>query len=92
MHRWVGSNGNVAPHGGAPHRRYDLLDPGAPARTLIDGFRRKAAGVSAIRAQGRRDPLFQYEVVCGARRHWTVTWLREHNYPEFPVSSSRCGP
>ena len=23
------------------------------------------------------------EVICGARRHWTITWLRANNYPRF---------
>jgi len=22
-------------------------------------------------------------VICGARRHWTISWLRAHNYPDF---------
>lgn len=49
--------------------------------------------IESIKAQGRQevpaivrriqnDPDYDYEVICGARRHWTVTWLREHNYPE----------
>ena len=29
------------------------------------------------------DPGYDYEVVCGARRHWTVGWLRDHGYPDF---------
>ena len=24
-----------------------------------------------------------FEVICGARRHWSVSWLRAHNYPDF---------
>ena len=23
-------------------------------------------------------------LICGARRHWTVSWLRAHNYTDFP--------
>lgn len=50
--------------------------------------------IESMRAQGRQevpaivrrvtgDHQHEFEVVCGARRHWTVTWLRGHNYPEF---------
>jgi len=50
--------------------------------------------IESMRAQGRQempaivrrvtgDPRHDFEVVCGARRHWTVTWLRANNYPEF---------
>jgi ParB family transcriptional regulator, chromosome partitioning protein len=50
--------------------------------------------IESMRAQGRQevpaivrrvtgDPQHEFEVVCGARRHWTVTWLRTNNYPQF---------
>jgi ParB family chromosome partitioning protein len=50
--------------------------------------------IESIRAQGRQevaaivrritgDPAHEFEVVCGARRHWTVAWLRANNFPEF---------
>ena len=50
--------------------------------------------LSSLRAQGRQeipaivrrvadDPTCQFEVICGARRHWSVTWLRAHDYPDF---------
>jgi ParB family chromosome partitioning protein len=29
------------------------------------------------------DPDHDYEVISGARRHWTVTWLRANNYPDI---------
>lgn len=51
---------------------------------LIESF--KAQGRQEVPAIVRRvkgaEPV-QYEVVCGARRHWSVTWMRAHNYPEF---------
>ncbi|MYE81011.1 MAG: ParB/RepB/Spo0J family partition protein [Gammaproteobacteria bacterium] len=65
------------------NRRYDLLTQ-ARCQDLIDGFR--AQGRQEFPAVVRKldgDPQHQYEVVCGARRHWTVTWLRANNYPEF---------
>jgi ParB family transcriptional regulator, chromosome partitioning protein len=50
--------------------------------------------IESIRAQGRQevpavvrrvtdDPHHDFEVICGARRHWTVSWLRANTYPEF---------
>lgn len=50
--------------------------------------------IESIKAQGRQempaivrrvsgDPDFDFEVICGARRHWSISWLRAHNYPEF---------
>ena len=29
------------------------------------------------------DPEHDYEVISGARRHWTVSWLRANNYPDI---------
>lgn len=46
----------------------------------------KAQGRQEVPAIVRRvagDPTFRYEVICGARRHWSVSWLRAHDYPEF---------
>lgn len=50
--------------------------------------------IESIKAQGRQempaivrrvrdDPQHNFEVICGARRHWSVSWLRNHNYPEI---------
>jgi len=50
--------------------------------------------IASLRAQGRQevpaivrrvsdDPLYRFEVVCGARRHWSISWLRAHDYPDF---------
>ena len=50
--------------------------------------------IESIKAQGRQEmPAivrrisgnedFDFEVICGARRHWSISWLRSHNYPEF---------
>ena len=65
------------------NRRYDLLTE-SRCQDLIDGF--KSQGRQEFPAIVRRttdDPNFEYEVICGARRHWVVSWLRENNYPEF---------
>lgn len=50
--------------------------------------------VESIKAQGRQevpaivrrlkdDPDHDYEIICGARRHWSVSWLRQNNHPEI---------
>jgi ParB family chromosome partitioning protein len=50
--------------------------------------------IESIKAQGRQempaivrrirdDPVYDFEVICGARRHWSISWLRAHNYPDF---------
>jgi ParB family chromosome partitioning protein len=50
--------------------------------------------IASLRAEGRQeipaivrrvtdDPQYRFEVVCGARRHWSVLWLRAHDYPDF---------
>lgn len=64
------------------NRDYALLND-RNCRDLIDG----------IRAQGRQEfPAIvrrltgegpAYEVICGARRHFAVSWLRANNYLQF---------
>lgn len=50
--------------------------------------------VDSVLAQGRQevpaivrrisgDPDHDFEVICGARRHWTVSWLRANNHTEI---------
>ena len=51
---------------------------------LIESF--KAQGKQEVPAIVRRvqaDPNYDYEVICGARRHWAVSWMRSHDYPHF---------
>lgn len=65
------------------NRDYAKLDETRCA-DLIESF--KAQGrqeVPAIVRRVRGDPGFDFEVICGARRHWTVSWLRDHNYTDF---------
>lgn len=61
------------------NRAYDLLTEDN-CRDLID----------SIRSQGQQEfPAIVrrreggYEVICGARRHFAISWLRAHNYPQF---------
>ena len=69
---WVGHN-----------REYSLLNEERCA-DLIESI--KAQGrqeLPAIVRRVRDDPNYEFEVICGARRHWTIAWLRQHNYPDF---------
>jgi ParB family chromosome partitioning protein len=51
---------------------------------LIESF--KAEGRQNFPAIVRRvegDPDHSFEVICGARRHWTVCWMRAHHQADF---------
>jgi ParB family transcriptional regulator, chromosome partitioning protein len=65
------------------NRDYSLLNEERCA-DLIESI--KAQGRQEIPAIVRRlsgDDGYDFEVICGARRHWSVSWLRAHNYPDF---------
>ena len=69
------------------NRRYDLLNEAACA-DLLESLR--AQGVQEFPAIVRRvqnDAAFDYEVICGARRHWSVSHLRnvEHRDIKFLI-------
>ena len=52
----------------------DLIDSlKSQGRQEVPAIVRRVMGVEGI----------DYEVICGARRHWTVSWLRTHDHPEF---------
>lgn len=62
------------------NRRYELLNEDR-CRDLIEGI--KAQGGQEFPAVVRKvkdDPSFDYEVICGARRHWAISWLRSQHY------------
>lgn len=65
------------------NRDYAALDENSCA-DLIESLR--AQGRQEVAAIVRRvtgDPQCDFEVVCGARRHWSVSWLRGHDYPDL---------
>jgi ParB family chromosome partitioning protein len=56
----------------------------ARCRDLIDSL--VAEGGQKVPAIVRRlkgDPEAEFEVLAGTRRHWSVSWLRAHSYPEM---------
>lgn len=79
--RWV--NASVCRMWDQHNRAYDLLTEDN-CRDLIDGIR--SQGQQEFPAIVRRLPAgdcAEYEVICGARRHFAVSWLNAHNYPQF---------
>ncbi len=53
-------------------------------RELIDAI--VAEGGQKVPAIVRRvegDPAFEFEVIAGTRRHWSISWLRQNSYPDM---------
>jgi ParB family chromosome partitioning protein len=67
----------------ARHNRDYALLTEENCRDLIDGI--KAQGQQEFPAIVRRleGETHEFEVICGARRHFAMTWLRANNYPQF---------
>ena len=71
------------------NRRYDLLNEAACA-DLLESLR--SQGEQEFPAIVRRvtdDPDYDYEVICGARRHWAISFLRtvEHRPIKFLIDA-----
>lgn len=67
----------------AHNRDYAALDE-ANCADLIESFRGQGRQeVAAIVRRVRSVAGIDFEVICGARRHWTTTWMRAHGYPDF---------
>lgn len=69
---WSGHNRDYAAL--SEERCHDLIES-------LKGQGRQEVPAVVRRVQG--DPDHDFEVVSGARRHWSVSWLRSHNYPDF---------
>lgn len=53
-------------------------------RDLVDAFlSAKKQRIPAIVRRLQGDPDYDYEIIAGVRRWWTVKWLREHHHPEY---------
>ncbi len=67
----------------AHNRDYGALNE-ASCADLIESFKaQERQEVPAIVRRVRGDDAHDFEVICGARRHWTATWMRQHGYPAF---------
>lgn len=64
------------------NRAYDLLTP-ENCRDLIDSIRAQGRQEFPAIVRRRTGQGAPYEVICGARRHFAVSWLRANNYPQF---------
>jgi ParB family chromosome partitioning protein len=64
------------------NREYSLLTEDS-CRDLIDGIRAQGRQEFPAIVRPSEDPAYDYEVICGARRHFAVSWLRANNYPQF---------
>ncbi|QEW23408.1 Nucleoid occlusion protein (plasmid) [Paracoccaceae bacterium] len=68
------------------NRAYDLLSE-ENCRDLIDGILSQGqqefpAVVRRLRPSHEGEGP-EFEVICGARRHFAISWLRANNYPQF---------
>lgn len=64
------------------NRDYALLNEDN-CRDLIDGIKSQGRQEFPAIVRKREGQGAAYEVVCGARRHFAITWLRQNNYPQF---------
>ena len=64
------------------NRDYALLNE-ENCRDLIDGIKAQGRQEFAAVVRSIDDPDYKYEVICGARRHFAVSWLRANNYTQF---------
>lgn len=65
------------------NRAYELLNEDN-CRDIIDSIKSQGQQeFPAIVRKLRRGHEAEYEVICGARRHFAVSWLRANNYPQF---------
>ena len=64
-------------------RRYELLNQ-TDCQDLINGLlaQGKQEFPAIVRPVASGEGV-EYEVICGARRHWAVSWLRANTYPEY---------
>ena len=56
----------------------------ANCRDLIDAILSEGGQkVPAIVRRVDGDPNFDYEVIAGTRRHWSISWLRKNSWPDM---------
>lgn len=64
------------------NRDYALLTEDN-CRDLIDGIRSQGQQEFPAIVRPVDDDEYDFEVICGARRHFAVSWLRANNYTQF---------
>lgn len=64
-------------------RAYDQLTE-ENCRELVDSIIAEGGQkVPAVVRRLKNDPDYDFEVIAGTRRHWSVSWLRSHSYPDI---------
>jgi ParB family transcriptional regulator, chromosome partitioning protein len=64
-------------------RHYERLTQ-ADCQDLIDGLLAEQKQlIPAVVRRLQDDPKFDFEVIAGIRRMWSVAWLRANNFPDF---------
>ncbi|OWJ77946.1 ParB/RepB/Spo0J family partition protein [Haematobacter genomosp. 1] len=64
-------------------RRYDRLTEENCADLIESLIAEGGQKVPAVVRHVSDDPAYDYEVIAGTRRHWSISWLRAHSYPEI---------
>lgn len=64
-------------------RRYDRLNEENCADLIESLIAEGGQKVPAVVRHVSDDPAYDYEVIAGTRRHWSISWLRAHSYPEM---------
>ncbi|MEM1302649.1 MAG: ParB/RepB/Spo0J family partition protein [Pseudomonadota bacterium] len=67
----------------ARHNRDYALLTEENCRDLIDGIKAQGRQEFAAIVRPIDDPTYRFEVICGARRHFAVSWLRANTYTQF---------
>lgn len=64
-------------------RSYEHLSEESCAELIDSIIAEGGQKVPAVVRRVEGDPDHDYEVIAGTRRHWSISWLRQHSYPEM---------
>lgn len=64
------------------NRNYDALTEES-CKDLIESFTSQGQQEFPAVVRKTTDPDYDYEVICGARRHWAAVWMRENGHSSF---------
>ena len=65
------------------NRNQALLDEDSCSDLITSFHAEGTQRLPAIVRRLRDDPDYDFEIIAGVRRHWTVGYLNQHNYPDF---------
>ena len=65
------------------NRELDHLDETSCADLITSLKAEGRQRIPAIVRRVRGDSDYDFEIIAGVRRWWSVSWLRAHNYPQF---------